>query len=266
MPTPFTWTSMTLSVFASGLIRVIVMPPTSLLLLIALGYLMQRRWPRAGRVLRWSATATLLVISTGAGSLLLVTPLENMTTPLANARGANAQAIVVLSASKVDAAPEYGGLDTPDPVTLVRLQYGAWLQHETGLPLMVSGGIVPGTRATGSLGAMMARTLREDFRTPVAWIEDKSETTAQNALYSARMLKAAGITRVLLVTHAMHMPRSREAFAREGLEVVEAPTMFYSRVQRSPFMFTPSAGALYRSFYASHEWVGLLWYRMQAAR
>lgn len=257
---------MTLSVFAGGLLRIIVMPPTSLLLLMGLGYLMRRRWPRAGRVLRWSAIATLLVITTGAGSRLLVAPLENMTAPLANARATSAQAIVVLSAGMVNTAPEYGALDAPDPVTLVRLQYGAWLQHQTGLPLMVSGGIVPGTQATRSLGAMMARTLREDFRTPVAWIEDQSETTGQNAVYCARMLKAAGITRVLLVTHAMHMPRSREAFAREGLDVVDAPTMFYSRAQWSPFMFTPSAGALYRSYYATHEWVGLLWYRIRAGK
>jgi uncharacterized SAM-binding protein YcdF (DUF218 family) len=253
---------MTLTTFADTLIRMLVMPPANLLLLIALGYLMRRRWPRSGRVLSRSAVVALLVLSTNAGALLLVAPLENLTAPLADAKGAGAQAIVVLSAGMVDAAPEYGGRDTPDAVTLVRLQYGAWLQHQTGLPLMVSGGIVSGTRATGSLGAMMARALREDFKTPVAWIEERSETTEQNALYSARMLQAAGVTRVLLVTHAMHMPRSREAFARRGIDVVEAPTMFYSRARWSPLMLVPSASGLYRSYYATHEWVGLAWYRL----
>ncbi len=234
----------------SSLIRIIVMPPTNLLLLMALGLLLQRRWPRAGRTLSWSAIA----------------PLENLTTPLADANTANAQAIVVLSAGMVDAAPEYGGMDAPDPVTLVRLQYGAYLQHRTGLPLLVSGGSAPSTQSSGSLGAMMARTLREDFRTPVTWIEDQSETTGQNAVYSARMLKAAGVKRVLLVTHAMHMPRSREAFAREGMDVVEAPTLFYSRARWSPTMLFPGASGLYRSYYACHEWVGLIWYRLQAQR
>lgn len=248
----------------STLLRILVMPPTSLLLLIGLGHVMRRRWPRAGRVLSWSAVAVLLVISTAAGSLMLVAPLENLTTPLVDAKATNAQAIVVLSAGMVNAAPEYGGLDAPDQITLVRLQYGAWLQHQSGLPLMVSGGIAPGSQASGSLGAMMARALREDFRTPVTWIEDQSATTEQNAIYSARMLKAAGIRRVLLVTHAMHMPRSREAFEREGIEVVEAPTMFYARAEWSPHMLFPSAGALYRSYYATHEWVGLVWYRLQA--
>jgi uncharacterized SAM-binding protein YcdF (DUF218 family) len=251
---------MTLTTLASGLIRMLIMPPANLLLLIALGYLLRRRWPRAGRWLGRSALVLLAVLSTNAGALLLVAPLENLTTPLADARGAGAQAIVVLSAGIVDAAPEYGGLDAPDPVTLVRLQYGAWLQHQTGLPLMVSGGVI--ADAPRSLGAMMARTLGEDFKTPVTWIEDKSQTTEQNALYSARMLQAAGVRQVLLVTHAMHMPRSREAFEKRGIRVVEAPTMFYARGKWSPYMFVPSASGLYRSYYALHEWTGLLWYRV----
>ncbi|MEJ7807516.1 MAG: YdcF family protein, partial [Telluria sp.] len=77
---------MTFSIFASTLLRIIVMPPMNLLLLIALGYLMRRRWPRAGRVVSRTALIVLLLISTNAGSLLLVAPLENLTAPLADAR------------------------------------------------------------------------------------------------------------------------------------------------------------------------------------
>ena len=255
---------MTFTSYAGALLRIIVMPPVNLLLLIALGYLMRRRWPRAGRIASRSALCALLVISTNAGSLLLVAPLENMTRPLADTRNTGAQAIVVLSANMVPAAPEYGAQDRPDAVTLVRLEYGAWLQHQTGLPLLVSGGHVPATESSGTLAAMMAHTLIEDFKTPVQWVEQQSQDTEQNAVYSARMLKAAGIKRILLVTHAMHMPRSKEAFARQGLEVVEAPTMFYSHADGSPFALAPSASGLYRSYYAMHEWTGLVWYRFKA--
>jgi uncharacterized SAM-binding protein YcdF (DUF218 family) len=255
---------MSFAIVANALLRTLIMPPVCLLLLIALAWLMRRRWPRTARLLTGSAIAVLLVMSTRAGSLLLLTPLENMTSPLADAGAAGGQAIVVLSAGMVDSAPEYGGHDVPDEATLIRLQYGAWLQHQTGLPVLVSGGIVPPTSSTRSLGAMMARALREDFNTPVRWVEQQSETTAQNAVFSARMLRQDGIKRVLLVTHAMHMPRARAAFAREGLEVVEAPTLFYSRAPWSGFMLIPSASGMYRSYFATHEWVGLLWYRLQA--
>ena len=256
---------MTIDVFAGALLRYMIMPPTNLLLLAGVGLMMRRRWPNAGSAVSRTSMLVLLVLTTSAGSQLLVAPLEKMTTPLTDPRHTGAQAIVVLSAGIVDAAPEYNGQDGPDAVTLVRLQYGAYLQHQTGLPVLVSGGVVPGTESTLSLAAMQARTLREDFKTPVTFVEDKSETTEQNALYSARMLKAAGIKKVLLVTHALHMPRSREAFTRAGLEVVEAPTMFYSRARWSPFMLMPSAGALYRTDYAMHEWIGLAWYRFKAS-
>lgn len=253
---------MELSHFASQLLRMLLMPPANLMLLIGLGWLLARRWPRTGRTLSGAAIAALLVLSTNAGALLLVGPLENLTSPLDLRHPSGAQAIVVLGAGSVDAAPEYGGADMPDAVGLVRLQYAAHLQHATGLPLLVSGGVP--ARGVQPIGAMMARVLRDDFKTPVAWVEDRSRDTAENAAYSARMLKAAGVKRVLLVTHAMHMARSQAEFARHGIDVVAAPTLFYSRIKWSPFMLVPSASGLYRSYYAMHEWLGLAWYRLRA--
>jgi uncharacterized SAM-binding protein YcdF (DUF218 family) len=255
---------MNLPQLAGALLRILIMPPLCLLLLIALGYLLRRRWPAAGSLLSRVAVLTLLVISTNAGALLLVRPLEAMTAPLTSFKGSGAQAIVVLTASNVERAPEYEGQDVPDAIGLVRAHYAAYLQHATGLPVLTSGGLEIGGDSDRTLAETMARTLREDFKTPVKWVEDKSRTTAENAEFSARMLKAAGVTRVLLVTHAMHMPRAQEAFERKGIAVVAAPTLFVSRTRWTPWMLVPSASGLSRSYYAWHEWVGLGWYRWQA--
>ena len=253
---------------ASTLLRLALLPPLNLLLLIGLGWLLRRRRPRFGRAVMAAGAVVLYVISTNAGALLLVAPLERRTAPLELVRAARAGAgaIVVLGAGAVEAAPEYAGRAVPDSVALVRLQYAAHLQHATGLPLMTSGGNASIARGVPAKGATMARTLAEDFRTPVTWVEDRSEDTAENAARSAVMLKAAGIGRILLVTHAMHMPRAREAFARNGIEVIDAPTMFYARMRFSPYMLLPSASGLYRSYYAMHEWIGLGWYRLRTAR
>ena len=249
---------------AGTLVRMMLMPPMNMLLLIALGLLLRRRWPRLGRSVAALAAAFLFLMSTHAGALLLVTPLEAGTRPFDPARPSGAGAIVVLGAGIVEDAPEFGGRDVPDGVALVRLQYAAYLQHATGLPLLVSGGNPSRDKDIGSLGATMAQTLRDDFRTPVKWTEEQSADTAQNAAFSAAILKKEGIRRVLLVTHAMHMVRAREAFAREGIEVVDAPTLFYSRARVSVYSLIPSASGLYRSYYAIHEWIGLVWYRMRA--
>lgn len=247
-----------------AVIRIFLMPPTSMIVLIVIGLAMRRRWPRAGRMLSVSAALLLLVLSTTAGSLLLVRPLEAFHAPLAVGDSAGAQAIVVLAAGSIEHAPEYGGVDMPDQVAMTRITYGAWLQRRTGLPLLVSGGQGDPERNVAPKATVMARVLREQFNTPVRWIEDRSDTTAANAALSAPILKAAGVRRVLLVTHAMHMERARLSFERHGIAVAPAPTMFHSRAVWSAWMLLPTAGGLYRSYYATHEWVGLLWYKMHA--
>jgi uncharacterized SAM-binding protein YcdF (DUF218 family) len=56
--------------------------------------------------------------------------------------------------------------------------------------------------------------------------EDRSLNTYENAEFSAEILADLGIQRVILVTSAMHMPRSVALFEHQGLEVIPAPTDF----------------------------------------
>ena len=252
----------TLLAFAAG---ILLIPPMSLLILIGLGWLLRRRWPRLARTLRLGGIGALLILSTNAGALLLVQPLEKLTRPLLAPTQSGAQAIVVLAAGNISGAPEYEGRNIPDEIALVRLRYAARLQHLTGLPLLVSGGNADPQRQIPPKAATMALALRADFRTPVQWTEEQSATTAENARFSAAILKAAGVKRVLLVTHAMHMARAERAFSASGLDVVAAPTMFYSDGDLSPLMFVPGWSGMFRSYYATHEWIGLAWYRLQNA-
>ncbi|CAN7321013.1 YdcF family protein [Pseudoduganella sp. LjRoot289] len=259
--------------FTTSIAHFVLLPPLSLFLAMLTGWLLQRRWPRLGRTVMYGASVALIVLCTDAGARLLVRPLESLTAPLAayaapgpesppDTRPAQgAQAIVVLAAGSMERAPEYGA-DIPDTIALARIRYGAYLQHQTGLPLLVSGGNADPARKVEAKAHVMARVLRDDFRTPVQWVEPESATTAENAAFSARMLKQAGVRRVLLVTTAMHMARAQRAFEHAGLEVVPAPTMFQAYGPLSPLEFVPSADALQASYYASYEWIGLAWYRL----
>jgi uncharacterized SAM-binding protein YcdF (DUF218 family) len=202
----------------------------------------------------------LYFLCTEIGASLLVRPLENLTAPLASSSDTRAQAIVVLAAGRLEHAAEYGGKDIPDYIALGRLRYAAKLQHETGLPILVSGGNVAVDGAGESKADAMASALREDFVTPVRWVEGTSENTAENAQFSAGILHQEGVRRILLVTDAMHMPRAKMVFAKTGLDVVAAPTMFFGAVSIGPFDFLPSAEGLRRSYYATYEWLGLVWY------
>jgi uncharacterized SAM-binding protein YcdF (DUF218 family) len=249
-----------------------ILPPSSLFLLIAIGLLLWRRWPRTGRTVAGAALAALAFLSTPAGADFFVTPLEGMTAPLLAPERAGAEAIVVLAAGRLRYAPEYQERDIPDYIALARLRYAAHLQRRTGLPVLVSGGngaISADSDAADrsySKADAMATALREDFGVPVKWIEPRSRDTNENAAFSAALLRAGGVNvkRILLVTDAMHMPRARTAFERAGLEVVSAPTMFFSNKRPQTLgALVPSAEGMRRSWYAVYELLGIAWYRLR---
>jgi len=129
--------------------------------------------------------------------------------------------------------------------------------------VLASGGAL--TPSIKPVGELMRDALAVEFRVPVRWTEAASRTTAENASLSAAILRPAGVTRVLLVTHAWHMPRAVAAFERAGFAVIAAPTRATSAPEWRVENFLPSAGALQRSNYALHEWLGLAWYAVRSA-
>ena len=252
--------------------RDLILPPANLFLLIVIGLLIWRRWPRTGRTVAGTGLVALAFLSSNGGAGFFVTPLEGRTTPLLAPEGAGAQAIVVLAAGQLENAPEYGNRAIPDYIALARLRYAAHLQRRTKLPLLVSGGNGesnvdpdPAKREYAKADAM-AVALRDDFGVPVKWIEPGSRDTFENATFSVNLLRADGIKRILLVTDAMHMPRARIAFQRAGIEVVDAPTMFFRDQALGPGAWVPSAEGMRRSWYAIYELIGIVWYDMRVHR
>lgn len=165
-------------------------------------------------------------------------------------------AIVILSAD-VDRTQD--GTDL-GPLTIERERAGAELARRTGLPVLVSGGIVT---APPPVAMMMAGSMARDFNVPVRWIEATSPTTWENARRSAVILQGEGIGRVFLVTHAWHMRRSLLAFQRAGLDAIPFVVRSDPWPRYSLLELVPRASAWQRSYYAIHEWIGLLWYTVR---
>ena len=245
------------------LIRELLLPPASLLVLLAAGLILQRRRPRVARAVFLVVFVGFYVLSSRLGVTLLVDPLESMAPSLVTTQGTGAQAIVVLAAGRIGAAPEYGGMEQPDYIALARLRYAARLYRETGLPILVSGGNGTGDGRYKPKAFAMERALREEFAVPVRWAEPDSENTAQNAEFSAQILQKENIRRILLVTDAMHMPRSVMAFQKHDLEVLAAPTVYFGREAFTWMHLFPTVENLRRSYYALYEWIGLAWYTLR---
>jgi uncharacterized SAM-binding protein YcdF (DUF218 family) len=240
-------------------IKPLFLPPTSLILLALIGWGYRRRWPVLGRRLMTFSVIALLLLSLPliSGGLLRSLQFHPPLDPAQPVAG-NA-AVVVLAAGMYRDAPEYGG-DTVDGLTLERLRYAAKLHRDLGLPVMVTGGIVGDIETP--LAVAMAKALTEDFAMDSVWTEPASRTTQENATHSEALLRARGITTVYLVTHSWHMPRAVLVFETAGLRVIPAPTRLSEAFELSLGDFIPSAGAFYDSYYALHEWLGQLWYRL----
>jgi uncharacterized SAM-binding protein YcdF (DUF218 family) len=259
-----------MSWFITNFIAAFLLPPLSLLLLLALGILLLYRRPKLARPLILAAFVLLWITSTpyfAEGALHL---LEAQTTPLnsgyldsrhPNGQPQAADAIVILGGGTYFHAPEYAGQDTIGDATLVRLRYGAKLQRETGKPILVTGGKPLGNNLSEAL--QMRKVLEQDFQVPVRWTEDESDNTFENAHHSFLLLQQAGIRKIYLVTHSWHMLRSAEVFRRAGFEVIEAPTAFTTRYQIDLLAFLPQAESLHGSKIFIHEVIGLLWYRVK---
>jgi uncharacterized SAM-binding protein YcdF (DUF218 family) len=238
-----------------ALVSSLILPPTASLALAILGLLLLRRRPMLGSALAWTGVLSLLVLSLPVGSWALTRVIQD-SEPVSAAEIGRAQAIVILGGTVRPYAPEYGG-ETLGAISLERVRYGAKLAIESGLPILVTGGPIGGGPP---LASMMKNVLEKEFHVPVRWVDSAARNTHENAVNSAVLLKQAGLQRVLLVTHELHIRRARAEMEAAGLEVIPAPTGLPApRVGANRLHdWLPSANALQTSYYALHEWVGNL--------
>jgi uncharacterized SAM-binding protein YcdF (DUF218 family) len=107
-----------------------------------------------------------------------------------------------------------------------------------------------------TLAETMSFDLVSGYGGKVAWLETRSRTTAENALYCYKLLTLEDKTTILLVTNSMHMMRAKWSFEQAGFKVVAAPTRFIDRESLNLNSFFPTASALQLSSEAMHEWFG----------
>jgi len=248
-------------VFAIYVLKGLVLPPAGNLLLFALAWVV-RAHRRLALTLAALAGFTLFAAASPWMATFLASGLETAPAFLLDSRsGYSIEAIVIPGTGRYTSAPEYGGADTVSPRTLERLRYAARIQRKTGWPVATVGG-APLDDETPE-GALMAQVLEQDFGVPVRWIEQASRNTAENARNARRLLD---VDTILLVAHAMDMPRARMMFETAGFKVVPGPVGFLNRTGPSEFNvfdYFPDAAALALSRIALHEYLGLAWYRLR---
>ena len=210
---------------------------------------------------RWAWWAGLLALvwvglwSTPAVSMWLRAQIEAPYPPLPMDQVPQADALVVLGGaiSAPTALRPYADLNS----TADRLWHAARLYHAGKVTLLVlSGG---GGNAPGAVSEAEAmRLFLRDLGVPDAAmvLEQHSGNTRQNASLSAEILAQRGVTRILLVTSALHMARASAHFEAAGLAVVPVATDHESLSDPPSGLYLPSAKALDDSGRAMKEWIG----------
>lgn len=91
--------------------------------------------------------------------------------------------------------------------------------------------------------------------------EPDSQSTFENAVNSAAILRQRGIGKVLLVTDAAHMRRAAACFQKQGIEVVPGPCERITKGRsHGPDYYLPTAYAAKDTDHALREWIGMVWY------
>ncbi len=259
-------------VFLSKFLPLFVYPlgmAASLLVLALLAW-------RSPKLRGWLLAAALLVLAVGSNrwfSYTLARSLEWQYLPQSEIP--QAEVIVVLG----------GGTESgqfPRPMTEVnsagdRVLYAAQLYKQGKAPfILLSGGNITwlGGRTTTPAEEMAGLMALMDVPQDALWLQGNSENTHDDAELSALMLKEKGVSRVLLVTSAMHMPRSVALFKHLGIEVIPAPTdytvtqagwdsLFSPDPQAFLINLVPNTSSLGLTTNAMKEYIGLLVYRLK---
>jgi uncharacterized SAM-binding protein YcdF (DUF218 family) len=237
---------------AQALFTTLLLPPLLLVLVGALAGLLAWRGRRWAGLLAAFACLGVLGLATPFASGWLRAGLEGQIPP--GPAGPPPGAIVILSAEAVATleGPQVGAL------TLERLRAGAALARASGLPVLVTGGVLG--RGQPPIARLMAETLARDFGVTATWVEERAADTAGNARHSAAMLRAAGVGAVHVVTHGWHLPRAMEAFAREDFPAHPAPVRRQAPPTGRFSDFVPRADQLGTSWYMLREWAGRVVY------
>jgi len=142
--------------------------------------------------------------------------------------------------------------------------------------ILLSGGNIEwsGSRSTTPAQDMEELLLLMNVPKDVLILQDQSRNTAEDAQFSAAILRERNIEEIILVTSASHMWRSVALFEKQGIKVIPAPTDYsitYVRwnalwrptLQDLLIGLVPNAGNLSDVTYVLKEYLGFAVYRVR---
>lgn len=245
------------------LLAFLTQPLAWVLMLLAMGLLLQRRWRRSGTALLWSALAVLVVQGWEPLPDALLRRLETQY-PAPTRIDLSRYAGVVVLGGATESSYVWEGNEQPQlnesaerlTAALPLLQRAPQLQllYSGGEGELLGQGLTEAERARrfyASMGVNPQRLL----------LESVSRTTYENAVLSAALPGVDKTRPWLLLTSANHMPRSMATFEKTGWNVTPWPTDYHAGLETPWTRYSLVRGAAKWNT-ALHELLGLWIYRL----
>ncbi len=208
-----------------------------------------------------AVTVPFYLFSTPLVSNMLIRSLEAKYVPPSKVSG---DVIVMLGGGATLDTPNVYGKGHLSGSAANRLLTTVTLQRMLNLPVIISGGQVydySGCEAEIASNIIKGLGVSEEM----IIIENKSLNTTQNAQYTKTLLNIHEFKQPILVTSAMHMPRSVFQFNKLGIIVTPYPSDYLINVngKLKLSLIWPNASSLEGSQQALKEYLGILvsrWY------
>lgn len=241
------------AVILKKVVEAAILPPFNLILLALVAFILlfTRFQKTAKGILALSLVLSYLISTPFFSNLLIRSIALERPDPQVYTQG---QAIVVLGGGlRYSDYPE--SYSTTAALPLERMRYAVYLHQKTGLPIAISGGVDNEAKVMGS-------ELQRFFQIEPTWLDNKSNTTEQNAIYLRKLFDQTDdgkqINRIILVTNEWHMRRAIAAFERQGFIVLPAATKSQRASSSGLLKFIPQPVSFYQSGLVLREWLGIL--------
>jgi uncharacterized SAM-binding protein YcdF (DUF218 family) len=238
-------------------VKALLLPPMLwMLLLLAVLVFWRRAWAR--KLLLYT-TLLIFALHSGPVNYALRYPLESRYPPLLDPKTAGSYDAIVVLTSGVISAGGLAPFPSVDEFMFRRLDEAWRLYRIQPKPIIVSGGHVDPFTADKNENKI-ARDYLIRWGVPENDVigEAKSRDTFESAVEVQKLLRQKGFKRYLLVTSAVHMPRSMLAFSALAPEPIAAPGDFSLGLwEITPFDFVPNEQAARKLFITLHEYLGL---------
>src|SRR6056297_177808 len=228
--------------------------------LIIFIYLIKISWSSLIKVISALTLIIMVVTFTGIGVHFLVIPLENYATEISGFSENQIKKVPIVVLGGGIHYNVNGNQSELSSISRDRLLKGVLIARQNKMPLIYTGGVGVGYDEISE--ADVAQEFVNNFDN-IEFIQEKeAQTTYENGQEIKKWMQENQYDQIYLVTSAIHMRRSVGVFDNLNINYIPVVSNYSQSHNLSWLDYLPNQACLRSNMQALHEWIGLLWYKV----